>query len=87
MAISISNAQGGGIVSALGGKAHYQQVDVLCDTEAEILVFGSGKGHEIAEGDGPHAIRVKPMPGSTAYTADMSVMYQLSPSYVWTKVV
>lgn len=86
MAIKIYSANGKGVSYPAGGKAFFQQVDVLCDSEADIAAFGSGKGHEIAEGSGKNDLRVKPTPGSTAYTADMSVMYQLSPSYVWTKM-
>lgn len=85
MAIKIESATGGGVVSGLGGEAFFQKVNILCDSEADILAFGSGKGHVIEEGPGPHDIRVKPLASSTAYTADASVGYKLSPSYVWTK--
>lgn len=87
MAIKIYGQGGTGASYQVGGVPFFQQVDILCDSEADITAFGSGKGHVIAEGDDARALRVKPTPGSTAYTADMSVLYQLSPSYVWTKVV
>lgn len=85
MAIKIYSAKGTGASYQVSGEAYYQQVDILCDSEADITAFGSGKGHEIAEGAGERDLRVKPTPGSTAYTADGAIGYKLSPSYVWTK--
>ena len=56
----------------------YSRVEILCDTEDEIKAFDE----TITEGDAV----VRPAPGSIAYTADMSAVYQLSPSNVWTKM-
>lgn len=86
MAIKIFGKNGAGVSYQVGGVPFFQQVDILCDSEADITAFGGGKGHVIAEGDDERFLRVKPTPGSTAYTADISVLYQLSPSYVWTKI-
>lgn len=85
MAIKIFGKNGAGVSYQVGGVPFFQQVDILCDSEADITAFGGGKGHVIAEGDDASALRVKPMPGSTAYTADGAIGYKLSPSYIWTK--
>lgn len=56
-----------------------QEVEIIADAESDITAL-----EEIVD-DGD--TKVIPLPGSMAYTADMSVVYQLSPSGVWTKVV
>lgn len=57
----------------------YCECEILADKESEIQAL-----EEVVH-DG--RLAVIPTPGSMAYTADMSVVYQLSPSGVWTKVV
>ena len=52
--------------------------EILADAEDDI----TGMGEVVTDG----RITVKPAPGSFAYTADMSAVYQLSPSEVWTKI-
>lgn len=56
-----------------------QEVEIIADAESDI----SSLEEIVDDGD----VKVIPTPGSMAYTADMSVVYQLSPSGVWTKVV
>lgn len=56
-----------------------QTVEILADAEADIKALGSTI-------EDKYGVTVVPFPGSMAYTADMSVVYQLSPSGVWTKV-
>ena len=56
-----------------------QEVEIIADAESDI----SALEEIVDDGD----VKVIPLPGSMAYTADMSVVYQLSPSNVWTKVV
>lgn len=53
-------------------------VDIIADTEADISALG-----KIVK-DGYDEVDVGP--GSVAYTADMSVIYQMSPSGTWAKV-
>lgn len=53
--------------------------EIIADTEADI----SGLGETVND-DGNLFI---PAAGSIAYTADMSAVYQYSPSGMWTKVV
>lgn len=55
-----------------------EALEILADTEADILALGD----EVCDGYED----VKAGPGSIAYTADMSAVYQLSPSRVWTKM-
>jgi len=52
--------------------------EILADTESEILALG-----EVVKDD---CQSVKVDAGSIAYTAGYGVIYQLSPSKVWTKV-
>lgn len=75
----IKSASGNGIVGAVGNSVFMQEVEILADAENDITAL-----EEIVD-DG--SVKVIPTPGSMAYTADMSVVYQLSPSGVWTKVV
>lgn len=77
--IKIKSASGNGIVGAVGNSVFMQEVEILADAESDITAL-----EEIVD-DGN--VKVIPTPGSMAYTADMSVVYQLSPSGVWTKVV
>lgn len=56
-----------------------QEVEIIADAENDI----SSLEEIVDDGD----VKVIPTPGSMAYTADMSAVYQLSPSGVWTKVV
>lgn len=56
-----------------------QEVEIIADAESDI----SSLEEIVDDGD----VKVIPTPGSMAYTADMSAVYQLSPSGVWTKVV
>lgn len=77
--IKIKSASGNGIVGAVGNSVFMQEVEILADAESDITAL-----EEIVD-DG--SVKVIPTPGSMAYTADMSVVYQLSPSGVWTKVV
>ncbi len=65
-------------VNAYKNHVCYLRVEILADTEDEIKAIGE----TITEGDA----LVSPAPGSIAYTADMSAVYQLSPSKVWTKM-
>ena len=51
--------------------------EILADTEADITALSA------VVDDG--TLTVTPEPGSVAYTADMTAVYQLSPSGVWTK--
>ena len=53
--------------------------EILTDAESDITSLG-----ETIVQDGCTYL---PSPGSIAYTADLSVAYQLSPSGVWTKTV
>lgn len=53
-------------------------LDILADTEEDITALGD------VVNDGFDS--VKAGPGSAAYTANMSAVYQMSPSRVWTKV-
>lgn len=53
--------------------------EILADAESDITALG-----ETIVQDG---CTYMPSPGSIAYTADLSVAYQLSPSGVWTKTV
>ena len=56
-----------------------QEVEIIADAESDI----SNLEEIVDDGD----VKVIPLPGSMAYTADMSAVYQLSPSGVWTKVM
>lgn len=56
-----------------------QEVEIIADAESDIASLDE----IVDDGD----TKVIPTPGSMAYTADLSVIYQLSPSGVWTKVV
>lgn len=58
-------------------KPHYDLVNILADAESDITSLGK----EVCNG----VTTVLPLPGSLAYTADLSVAYMLSPSGVWTK--
>ena len=58
-------------------KPHYELVNILADAESDI----TNLGNEVCNGK----TTVIPLPGSLAYTADLSVGYMLSPSGVWTK--
>lgn len=76
--IYIKSASGNGISASMGGRPWAQEIVVIADTEAEITALGE----VVTAGD----VSVRPLAGSTAYTADMSAVYQLSPSGVWTKI-
>lgn len=76
--IVIKSASGAGIVGSVGGRAFRQEVEIVADTEAEITALGE----TVTAGD----LSVIPTAGSVAYTADMSAIYMLSPSGVWTKM-
>lgn len=78
MAIKIKSAGVAGIIPPSGNSVYRQEVEILTDTEAEI------KALDDVVDDGDNA--VIPTPGSMAYTVDMAVVYQLSPSNKWTKV-
>ena len=56
----------------------YCACEILVDAEDEITALGK----VVTDG----RVAVLPAPGSIAYTADMSAVYQLSPSNVWTKM-
>lgn len=56
-----------------------QAVNILADTEAEILALGE----TVTDGN----VTVIPKSDSIAYTAGYGVLYHLSNSGVWTKVV
>ena len=75
MAIKIFAQEG---VLSNSPDPHYELVNILADAEADITALGA----EVCNGK----TTVKPLPGSVAYTADMSAIYQLSPSGVWTKM-
>lgn len=77
--IVIKSASGAGIVGSVGGRAFRQEVEIIADTEAEITALGN------VVDDG--SVKVIPTAGSMAYTPDMTVMYMLSASGVWTKTV
>lgn len=79
MAIKIKSPTGAGLVGAVGNSVFRQEVEIIADAESDI----SSLEEIVDDGD----VKVIPTPGSMAYTADMSVVYQLSPSGVWTKVV
>ena len=76
--IVIKSASGAGIVGSVGGRAFRQEVEIVADTEAEITALGE----TVTAGD----LSVIPTAGSVAYTADMSAIYMLSPSSMWTKI-
>lgn len=77
--IKIKSATGVGLVGSIGGRPWKQEVEIIADAESDISSL-----EEIVD-DGH--VKVIPTPGSMAYTADMSAVYQFSPSGVWTKVV
>lgn len=79
MAIIIKAANGGGIVYVPGTAPTKQEVDILTDTEAEILAFGETVTDM-------YGAVVEPTPGSMAHTAGHKADYELSPSGVWTKM-
>ena len=82
MAIKIESASGKGITGGTGGiPATMQKVEIVADTEAEILALPAYR-EVVTDADG---IKVIPAKNSLAYTADLSVGYMLSPSGVWTK--
>ena len=74
MAIKIKNPENS-VYTPLG---RIGVCEILTDTEAEILSLT-----DVVD-DGTNTVRLAP--GSVAYTADMSAVYQLSPSEVWTKM-
>lgn len=76
MAIVIKAA--GGIVNT--NPPSVRTVEIIADSEGDITALGSVVADK-------YGVNVVPYPGSMAYTADMSVVYQLSPSGTWTKVV
>ena len=53
-------------------------VDIIADTVADI----SALTDTVTDG----SLKIKAEPGSMAWTADMSAVYQLSPSKKWTKI-
>lgn len=65
--------------SVTRGSVAFCECEILADAESDI----TGLGEVVNDG----RIAVHPAPGSLAYTADLSVVYQLSPSNVWTRVV
>lgn len=77
--IFIKAANGNGISASMGGRPWAQEIVVIADTEAEITALG-----EVVTAGG---VSVRPLAGSVAYTPDLTVMYTLSPSGVWTKTV
>lgn len=73
------------VIKAHGGLVNtnppvVQTVDIIADSEGDITALGNVVVDK-------YGASVVPFPGSMAYTADMSVVYQLSPSGTWTKVV
>ena len=76
MAIKITSDKG--IISAIGGTAFRQTVEIIADTEAEITALGETVTDM-------YQYEVIPAVGSVAYTADLSAGYMLSPSGVWKK--
>lgn len=84
MAIKIESASGTGITGGTGIlPPTRQKVDIVADTEADITSLPA-YGQPVTDVDG---VTVIPAKLSMAYTADMTVMYMLSPSGVWTKTV
>ena len=79
MAIKIKSSNGAGLIPASGNSVYRQEIEILADTEDDI------KALDDVVDDGENS--VIPTPGSVAYTADFGVVYQLSPSNTWTKVV
>ena len=79
MAIYVKAADGGELTYIAGGEPDMEELDILADTEAEITALGT----EIVIGG---CCSVKAKPGSMAHTAGYGVIYELSPSGVWTKV-
>ena len=63
---------------ASGASVVYCECEILADAESDITALGE----TVTDG----RIACRPAPGSVAYTADMSAVYQLSPSGVWTKM-
>ena len=78
MAIVVKDTEGFGISYVEGEELDEVLLDILADIEAEITALGT----EICAG----TCKVKAKPGSMAYTADMSAVYQMSPSGKWTKI-
>lgn len=76
--IRIKSADNRTLVNDTCDMIFRQEVEIIADAESDISTL-----EEIVD-DG--TVKVIPLPGSMAYTADMSVVYQLSPSGVWTKV-
>lgn len=83
MAIKIEGAENTHVVGAMGGRTFRQKVEIMADTEAEITAL-PGAGGEVTDDFG---VKVKLNEGSMAYTADMTVLYMLNASGVWTKTV
>lgn len=79
MAIVVHAADGSELSYVSGGEPEAEELDILADTEDEILALGT----EITVG-GCCTVRAKP--GSMAHTAGYGAIYELSPSGVWTKV-
>lgn len=76
--IKIESSSGVGIVGSVAGIPYAQKVDIIADTEAEILALGE----VVTAGE----LSVRPTPGSMAHTAGYKAIYELSPSGMWVKV-
>lgn len=79
MAIYVKTSNGEGISYLAGAEPEEIELDILADTEEEITALGT----EISIGG---CCNVKAKPGSMAHTAGYGVIYELSPSGMWTKV-
>lgn len=82
MAIVLMHPEGKGLIGPANGKAYQQRVDILADTEDEITALG-GIGSTVQETGTSMAVKLAA--GSMAHTAGYGVIYELSPSGVWTK--
>lgn len=78
MAIYVTTSEGKGISYVAGAEPEEIELDILADTEDEILALGT----EITVAG---CCSVKAKPKSLAHTAGYGVIYELSPSGVWTK--
>ena len=79
MAIIVKAADGSELSYVAGAAPDEEELDILADTEDEIAALGT----EITIGG---CCTVIAKPGSMAHTAGYGVIYELSPSGVWTKV-
>ena len=79
MAIDVKAADGSELSYTAGATPEAEELDILTDTEEEILALGT----EITIHG---CCKVIAKPRSVAHTAGYGVIYELSPSGAWVKV-